>query len=539
MDTVRFQEIIAHIPDVITIISPEGKILFDSDAVTAVYGYAKDEQLGKNVLNYVHPLDLPNIVTLLSEVLQNPAKVYTVQLRYKHKNGSWLLIEINASYLSSIAGFNGLLIVSRDISSTRRVDNTTLMLEKAVESAGEVIFITDVKGTFTYVNPQFSAVYGFTSEEVCGKVTPRVIKSGKHAKEVYEQFWKTLLNKKIVSGEIVNKQKSGTLVTVEGSSSAIVDDKGNILGFLAIQRDISARKKLEQDLMTYKLALEHATNHIVITDPDGTILFANKGVENITGFSKEEVIGKTPRLWGRQMDKEFYEAFWHMIKDERKPFTGELRNKRKNGEVYWATASVSPIVDNGELKGFVGVEEDITERKNALKALEDSEERFEAFMQKSPSHAWMKDTTSRHVYVNETYCKFFQVTPEYMKTKTDYDLYPKDTADILHAHDLQVIAAGKPMEFEEWKPSPSGEKHVWSVYKFPFTDASGQEMVGGLAIDITERKKSEQAFQEHREELEKMNALMVGRELKMVELKNQMEAQAKEISELKSKLRQT
>lgn len=339
---------------------------------------------------------------------------------------------------------------------------------------------------------------------------------------------------------MVNKSKSGTLLTVEGSSSSIVNDKGQIIGFLSIQRDISARKKMEQDLVTYKLALEHATNHIVITDPDEKILFANRGVEEITGFTKSEVIGQTPRLWGGQMDKAFYEKFWHVIKEEKKPFVGELRNKRKNGELYWVMASVSPIIDaGGKLVGFIGVQEDITERKNAMKALEESEARFAAFMGKSPSQAWMKDKESRHVYVNETYCKFFQVTVEYMKTKTDYDLYPKDVADILHAHDLKVLETGTAMEFEEWKPSPSGEKHVWSVYKFPFKDASGAQMVGGLATDITDRRKAEDAIREKTNEAVKLNNLTIGRELKMIELKKQVEAQAKEIQELKAKLGQS
>jgi PAS domain S-box-containing protein len=363
------QEIVAHFPDLITVINKEGVILFESDAVLPLVGYTKEELVGKNSLALIHPLDFPNAMTLLAEVIKQPGKKYFVQLRFKHKNGSWILLEMSGVYLPDVPSISGVLIISRDISASKKIDNLTKTLEKAIGSSGEIIFITDVNGIFSYVNPQFTAVYGFTSDEVCGKMTPRIIKSGKHTKEEYEQFWQKLLHKEVVSGEIVNKNKSGLLLTVEGSSSSIVDDNGQIVGFLSIQRDISGRKKLEQDLGTYKLAIENATNHIVITDLDGKVIFANEAVTRITGYSHEEVVGNNPRLWGRQMDKTFFENMWHVIKIEKKPFVGELINKRKSGEQYTAQASISPIIDaSGVLIGFVGVEVDITDYKHAEEA---------------------------------------------------------------------------------------------------------------------------------------------------------------------------
>ena len=525
-----YKTLVEYSVDVMTVMDIDGKITYESPSVMTVFGYTPEEMVGKNALSYIHPLDLPHALSVIAEAKIHPEKRYLVEIRYKHKNGSWIWIECNARFFPGV-GINAAVIHSRDVTKRKEATDTILKLQKAVEATYEAIFMTDMNDTIIYVNPAFITLYGYTAQELLGKAAPDFFKLVQTPEQKFEENKERLHSKHLVKTEVTQKTKTGAVITVEATLNPILDDHDNIIGFVGTQHDVSERKKLEtslaegaKSLEMYKRAVEYATNHIVITDPDGKILFANKGVEKITGFTNAEVIGQTPRLWGKQMDKDFYEQFWHVIKEEKKPFVGEIRNKRKNGEVYWATASVSPIIDTaGHLVGFVGVEEDITERKNAMKALEESEARFAAFMGKSPSQAWMKDKESRHVYVNETYCKFFQVTPEYMKMKTDYDLYPKDLADTLHAHDLKVLETGTAMEFEESKPSPNGEKHVWSVYKFPFKDASGEQMVGGLATDITERRKAEDAIRETTNEAVKLNELTVGRELKMIELKEEIE----------------
>jgi len=124
-------------------------------------------------------------------------------------------------------------------------------------------------------------------------------------------------------------------------------------------------KKMWGAVELFKLAVESSSNHIIFTDLNGTIFFANKGSEQVTGFSNQEMIGQTPRLWGGLMDQEFYKQLWHTIKDEKKPFEAEIQNRRKNGERYLAIARISPILDSGNnLLGFMGTEEDISRRVN-------------------------------------------------------------------------------------------------------------------------------------------------------------------------------
>lgn len=106
-------------------------------------------------------------------------------------------------------------------------------------------------------------------------------------------------------------------------------------------------------------------DHVVITDAKGNILYANKAAEQHTGFSLSEMLGKNPGdLWGGIMEKKNYEAMWHVIKVEKKPYRGEVQNRNKAGELYWQELSIFPVLDEqGEAKFFIAIEPDITIRK--------------------------------------------------------------------------------------------------------------------------------------------------------------------------------
>ena len=107
-------------------------------------------------------------------------------------------------------------------------------------------------------------------------------------------------------------------------------------------------------------AIQNSTNHTVITDVNGVVLFANKAAERITGYSLGEIFGNTPRLWGGMMDRKFYSDLWKRV-GRGESFSGEIVNRRKNGELYHALAHIAPIFgENEKIIGYIGTEEDIT-----------------------------------------------------------------------------------------------------------------------------------------------------------------------------------
>jgi len=150
------------------------------------------------------------------------------------------------------------------------------------------------------------------------------------------------------NNDYLNKTKLATL--------NILDD---------IKDEKNKTESLAKDLEKFKLALDSTSDHVVITDQDGIVLYGNHAVEQITGYTLAEAIGKKAgTLWSTPMPKEYYEKMWKTIKTDKKTFDSDIKNKRKNGEIYDAKITISPILnDKQEVEFFIGIERDITHEK--------------------------------------------------------------------------------------------------------------------------------------------------------------------------------
>jgi PAS domain S-box-containing protein len=136
--------------------------------------------------------------------------------------------------------------VSTAISRLRAEEEVT-RFKLGIETSGDAIFMTDIKGQIVYANSAFETIYGYKPSEAIGQ-TPRIIKSGLIPQNQYEYFWGTLLSKQAVTGELINRTKDGKLIHIAGTNSPIMDEKGKVLGFLAVHHDITDRKKAEEEL---------------------------------------------------------------------------------------------------------------------------------------------------------------------------------------------------------------------------------------------------------------------------------------------------
>ena len=157
--------------------------------------------------------------------------------RYKNE----LIPENIFNLVSTIGGQLGFTL------ENARLFDESRKFRLGLERSGDAVFMTDREGTIVYANPSFEKVYGYPLDEVIGQ-NPRIIKSGVIPQDQYKHFWETLLNKGTISGELVNKRKDGRLIPIDGTNSPILDENGNILGFLAIHSDITERKEYEESL---------------------------------------------------------------------------------------------------------------------------------------------------------------------------------------------------------------------------------------------------------------------------------------------------
>jgi PAS domain S-box-containing protein len=138
---------------------------------------------------------------------------------------------------------------------------------------------------------------------------------------------------------------------------------------LNILEDIRDEKnktdELAKNLEKFKMALDNASDHIIITDSEGVVLYGNSSIKKITGYTAKESLGKKAgSLWSNPMPKEYYKKMWETIKTDKKTFDGEIKNKKKNGELYDARITISPVLNNKqEVEFFIGIERDITHEK--------------------------------------------------------------------------------------------------------------------------------------------------------------------------------
>lgn len=122
---------------------------------------------------------------------------------------------------------------------------------------------------------------------------------------------------------------------------------------------------LESEIASLAVGFDLLSDHVIIADTKGIVLYMNPAAEKKTGFSKEEIIGQNGgKIWGHQMGEKFYASLWETILVQKKAFSGEVKNIKKDGTEYWAELRITPVLnDNGDVHFFIAIEPDITERK--------------------------------------------------------------------------------------------------------------------------------------------------------------------------------
>ncbi|MFN7993110.1 MAG: PAS domain S-box protein [Bryobacteraceae bacterium] len=173
------------------------------------------------------------------------------------------------------------------------------------------------------------------------------------------------------------KRADGQYRRVLDQAAPQFGSKGQFRGYVGVTLDLTDRKQAEEKLCCLSRAVEQCPASVVITDLDGRIEYVNPKFTAVTGYAAEEVIGKNPSiLKSGEMSPEQYTGLWDTITHGGE-WHGEFHNRKKNGELYWEFASISPIRgDGGEVTHYLAVKEDITERKRMQDALRISENRF-------------------------------------------------------------------------------------------------------------------------------------------------------------------
>ena len=239
-------------------------------------------------------------------------------------------------------------------------------LVAAVEQAADGIVITDTDGKIQYVNPAFTAMTGYTSEEAVGQY-PRILKSGLEPAEFYAELWNTIRSGRVWHGELINRRKDGTFYHEEMRITPVRDSKGEIASYIAIKHDVTERRAAEEAQRFLAAIVESSEDAIAAYTPAGIILTWNRGAEAIFGYTAGEAIGKHVSMLAERPAGLAH--FTEQVLQGKVVSQYEGLCRRKDGRRFHVSVTGSPIRNAaGEVVAISAVLRDISERQEAEQA---------------------------------------------------------------------------------------------------------------------------------------------------------------------------
>lgn len=259
---------------------------------------------------------------------------------------------------------NIIQLLKLELHEHKRAANRHLGLLKY---APDAMIVVEHTGKIVLTNRQAEKLFDYKMDELVGKKIETLIPKRfrrRHIKLRAEYFTDPRSGVVGEHREIIGRRKDDSEFPIELTLSPLETESGTLV--TAAIRDISERKRAEQQLRKLSHAIEQSASSVIITDAEGKIEYVNPKFTKLSGYSLEEVKGKNPRiLKSGETQKNVYRTLWNDITSG-KEWQGELHNRKKNGELYWTFCSISPLRDTkGEITHFIANQEDITQRKLA------------------------------------------------------------------------------------------------------------------------------------------------------------------------------
>ncbi|MCD4678261.1 MAG: cache domain-containing protein, partial [Desulfobacula sp.] len=243
----KYRELAGSLPQVVFEVDATGNIIYINQNAFDLFRYPKDElDKGLNVTQMIIPEDRDRAIKNMQNIL-NGTKSGGVEYTALRRDNTTFPVVIHSNPVTingKPTGLRGLLI---DISKQKKMETDLKRRALAIDHSSDTIVITDTNGIITYVNPAFEKITGYSRKEAVGK-NPRILQSGNHDKSFYKELWESISRGKTWSGRLINKKKDGSEYTEDATISPVFSDKGKIINYVAVKRDVSEKLRLEARL---------------------------------------------------------------------------------------------------------------------------------------------------------------------------------------------------------------------------------------------------------------------------------------------------
>ncbi len=494
----RYRAIVETQTELVCRYLPDGTLTFVNDAYCNYFGKKREELLGCNFLELIPVAQREgaqqHIRSLLREL--NVIKEYEHEVLLPTGETRW-----QAWVDRALCDEQGRVLefqaVGRDVSERKRQERALLQAQQRYyglfEQGNDAVFIVSLDGRHLEANRRAAQMLGYSVEEL---LNLRVGETSAEAEESNEILQCLLRGEHVPVYERLLRRKDGTVIPVEINAELVRDPDGRPLHIQSVVRDISMRKAQEEQLRLQSAALEAAANAILITDPQGIILWSNAAYTQLTGFSAEEARGQNQceLLRSELQDEAYYEQVRATIAAGH-IWQGKAVNRRKDGTLYTEEQTITPVKDtNGRVTHLIAVKQDITEREHAEAALRESEARQRAMITAIPDLIFRHNLDGTYLDYHLPDPDLLGFPPERLLGKNISDFFPVEMAQSLFSTMRQVVESGQ-MAICELDLRLKTRIRSFELRMVP----TGNDEIISIARDMTEIKQT-------RRELEKAKA---------------------------------
>ncbi|WP_049983266.1 PAS domain S-box protein [Halorubrum sp. BV1] len=336
-------------------------LIYANDKFHEVTGYEEDDTLGQDFQFLQGENTNPSQIAEIRDVADTEESA-TVELRNYRTDGTEFWNRVTVAPITNDTGdVTHFVGFQEDVTERVEYEQMLRRFQRAVEAAGHGIYITDPDGVITYANPAFERITGYDSNEIVGE-NPRVLKSGEMSDTYYNRLWATISRGHVWEEEIHDQKKSGELYYAHQTIAPLTRSNGDVEAYVAIQQDITARKKDEFQLRQYERAIEGADELIAAIDHERHYLFANEAYRDFHGLDSELLAEMT---LADAIGTETYETVEPNLE---RAFDGEVvqyrmtRTRPHRSDRVFDIRYYPLTDDTGHVEGVVATMRDLTEQ---------------------------------------------------------------------------------------------------------------------------------------------------------------------------------